>query len=408
MGQFNRQLNAEREYDTLSKEYSEKLAERGFIDAFVELREHEEVGEYHHIKVTINWDELPDNLIVHLEPGVLQNLVEEATRKAGSVPALEKELSIQHSNIYKIRKGRDTISIGILKSLLDYLKIPRKKMNEHIVGIGGKRKPDQIIKPRLPFDFNSEEGAIVIAAALKDGSLCESDRTHAFLYANRDKESIKRVKEAIEKVFGKCIPRERNMGNAKEIRYDSVVIVEALKSIGIPTGEKVRHLYHVPEVIREGNEDVMRAYLYQTMMDEGSWSYEGKFVSYSQAVALNDKVLSEKEKEYLDELLVDKRCPPSGSTIYYTRVTGDLEEEVRKECPHLWEVMEESKPSFFEEEAEMIEKLCGVRPKLEPTQIYKTEGGEYRVLWTMSIRRKDDIGQIIKELGLPEKKHPEG
>lgn len=56
----------------------------------------------------------------------------------------------------------------------------------------------------------------------------------------------------------------------------------------------------------------------------------------------------------------------------------------------------------------MIEKLCGVRPKLEPTQIYKTEGGEYRVLWTMSIRRKDDIGQIIKELGLPEKKHPEG
>jgi hypothetical protein len=56
----------------------------------------------------------------------------------------------------------------------------------------------------------------------------------------------------------------------------------------------------------------------------------------------------------------------------------------------------------------MIEKLCMVRPKLEPTQIYKTASGEYRVLWTMSVRRKDDISKIIKELGLPEKKHQEG
>jgi len=407
MGQFNRQLNAEREYDTFSREHSEELAEKGFIDVLEELRERE-VEEHHHFKATINWDELSNSLIVHLEPGILQDLIEEATRKAGSIPTLEKELNVEHSIIYKMRKGRDTISIGILRSLLDYLEMPHEEMNKYIVGIGGKRKPDQIIEPILPFDFNSEEGAMVIAAALKDGSLCESDMTHAFMYANKDEGNVKRVKEAVEKVFGKCTPRERRVWNIKEIRYDSVVIVEALKSVGVPAGEKVKHFYHVPEVIREGNKGVMRAYLYQTMMDEGSWSYEGRFLSYSQAVALSDRELSEKEKEYLDELLVERRCLPSGSPLSYARVTEDLEKEVRKECSHVWEVIEESKPLFFEEEANMIEKLCMVRPKLEPTQIYKTASGEYRVLWTMSVRRKDDISKIIKELGLPEKKHQEG
>lgn len=194
MGQFNRQSNEEREYDRFREEASEELAERGFDE--------QEAGkEEHRYKSSVDWYELPETIELHIEPTKLRDLMEEAWEKAGSGHALYRETGMSENAIYYVMSGeREVIEIGTLKKLLDYLEIPYNEMDQYIIGIGGGG--DQIRGPKLPFDFNSEEGAIVIAAALKDGCLFKGNYV-GFLYANKDEENIDRVKRAGKRSLGK-------------------------------------------------------------------------------------------------------------------------------------------------------------------------------------------------------------
>lgn len=199
---------------------------------------------------------------------------------------------------------KDTITVGKLKELLDVAGIPHKEMDNFIYGIGSPGSLYAISNPRLPFDFNSEAGAIVLAAALKDGTLQDRGEQGCwFAYYNKDKKNKDRVKEAVRKVFGYIEPHKNEKG---EISYHNRAIVSALEKMGIPVGEKVGQDYHVPEVIREGDENIKRAYLYQTMMDEGTWAYRG--FRYAQAEVLNE--LSEDDRKYLHKHLSKEKTYP--------------------------------------------------------------------------------------------------
>ncbi|MBO3832899.1 MAG: hypothetical protein FGF51_05880, partial [Candidatus Brockarchaeota archaeon] len=188
-----------------------------------------------------------------------------------------------------------------------------------------------------------------------------------------------------------------------EISYCNRAIVSALKKMGVPVGEKIRQDYHVPEVIREGDENIKRAYLYQTMMDEGTWAYRG--FRYTQAAVLNLDELSEDDRKYLDEHLRKEKTYPRGDAFHYVYLSKDLSDEIQKKHSKVWEVIEKSKPSFLEEELDMLEEICGLKLELKPRDIYTTTKGEYRVSWCIETSKKEEYNTILERLGLPKDKH---
>lgn len=341
MGQYSSERNAERRRERLS----ESLGEASFVDVLEELREHREIEE-HYVKSTVDWDELPDTLTLYVDHYELARIVNEARDIVGP-EELERDGIVSGSIQQEIVYGdKDTITVGKLKVLLDIVGIPRDEMDNFIYVIGDPESPYAINNPRLPFNFNSEAGAIVLAAALKDGTLHKKEKKgYWFAYYNKDEKNRERVKEAVRKVFGDVEPHESKERN--EISYHSYAIVSALEKMGVPIGKKVGQDYHVPQVVREGGVNVKRAYLHQTFMDEGSWSPEGKNFKYPQAGSLDLSGLSDGDKKYFDGLLSEPKEYPTGDSFRYVYLDEELVKEIRKEHPRILEVIEESKPHFW-------------------------------------------------------------
>jgi hypothetical protein len=390
MGQYSSEHNAERRYERLS----ENPREESLIDAL----------EKHYVKSTVDWDELPDKVMLYIDHDELTSLIESVRDIMGPM-GLEKEGIMsgpaQRELLYG---GRDTITVGKLKALLDIVGIPHYEMNHFIYAIGEPYNPYAINNPRLPFNFDSEAGAILLAAALKDGTIHESKkfRGYWFAYYNKNEENRERVKEAMRRVFGDVEPHKSEEGN--RISYHSHAIVSTLKKMGVPVGEKVVQNYHVPEVVREGNVNIKRVYLRQTMMDEGSWDPERHHLCYSQARALDIGELSNEDKEYLDGILQEKGEYPTGYARRQVCLSEDVEKKIRGEHPELWEAIKRSEPPFLEEEMDMLEEVCSVRPKPKPKDIYATTDGEYRVSWRIDVTRRKDYDEVVKGLGLPRDK----
>lgn len=434
MGQYSHQSNEERAYGRLREELSEKLIEREEAEELeksckgleegseiseviksrkgeVETRS-EEKSEMLNVKVRVDWYDLNYYEILHLKHGVLQKLVEEGIKKAGTKTKLIHETGISQPNLHEIlNKERETITVCHLKDLLDFLEIPYKDIDQYIIGIGSRSNPDSIKYPLLPFNFSTPEGAMLIAAALKDG--CISKTSHYLRYANKDKENIERVEEAIKKVFGHIEPYRTIEGSLITITYHSCVIERALEEAGVPSGRKTEQEYHVPQFIREGDEEVQKAYLYQTLMDEGTWEtskYDEVYdVKYNQAISI-DKKLAEDDRRFLEELDMKERVLPhrgkeEGYHIRYIYIDDELEMEMRRESRDLWRIIMESKPPNMEEEKEMFEKLFEVDVELKPSQIYYTEDGGYRVIWELKIYGKDQCRRVMEGLNLPLHKH---
>ncbi|MBO3754230.1 MAG: hypothetical protein FGF53_05055 [Candidatus Brockarchaeota archaeon] len=203
------------------------------------------------------------------------------------------------------------------------------------------------------------------------------------------------------KIFGNVEPHE----NVEDkISYHSRAIVSTLKKMGVPVGEKVEQKYHVPEVIRKGSVNLKRAYLYQTMMDEGSWDPKKHRLCYAQAGALNISELSNRDKEYLDEILQEKGKYPTGYTRRQVSLSEELEKKIQREHSELWKVIRNSEPPFLEEEMDMLEEVCDVRPEPKPKNIYATTEGKYRVIWCINVTGMKNYDNVIKGLRLPEDK----
>lgn len=169
MGQFKERLNQERRDRRRAHELSRQLDEE-------EAREQTKTWITH-------WYDMPDTLLLKFYHGILQGIVNEQIKKWG-LNELGRKTQWDAGSIADVRDGRDTITIGKLKGLLDFLDKPYESVEKKIIGIGSKRGI-VIRNPKLPFNLNTTAGARVIAASFKDGGINEAH--HYFQYTNYDR-----------------------------------------------------------------------------------------------------------------------------------------------------------------------------------------------------------------------------
>ncbi|MEM2058574.1 MAG: hypothetical protein QXU11_06975 [Thermoproteota archaeon] len=130
MGQYSRRRNAERIYERARRELSRETSRKA--------------------KNRVNWDDLSGHELLTLRHEVLQELVKEGVKKAGSRKKLERQTNITKRAIKEIlEEGRDTIAVKTLERLLDFLNEPYDSVNKDIIAIGGSRNPDAIKKSKI-------------------------------------------------------------------------------------------------------------------------------------------------------------------------------------------------------------------------------------------------------------------
>ncbi|MEM2087117.1 MAG: helix-turn-helix domain-containing protein [Nitrososphaerota archaeon] len=407
MGQFSHVRNIERRYERFSEEASEEPAGKASVNILKGPKEKTGVEKPH--KAHVDWDDLGEHEILHLKHGVLQRLAEEAREKAGSNLRVQKEAGVSRKALHEIEEGSNIISVKNFKALCDYLGIQHKEMDRHIIGIGSSRNPDALENPHLPFKLDTPEGATIIAATLHDGYL-RSDGT-TLSYANKDEENIETIKEAVGKVFGNIKPWEEEYEcGVKRVDFMSCAIVDTLEEAGLPIGSKTKQRFHVPDFISGGSEELQKAYLRQTLMDEGYWREHGgkvEEIHYTQSTYLDEDKLTAEDMKVLRSLEFEEYKMPTEVLIHRLRLTREVREEIEEEYPNLWRVIEESKPPNLEEEKEMLEKLFDAHPDVRPRCLYYTEKGGYKVEWELIIDEAEDARRVAEELNLPIPKHKE-
>jgi len=137
--------------------------------------------------------------------------------------------------------------------------------------------------------------------------------------------------------------------------------------------------------------------MFQTLMDEGTWKHH--YVAYAQSVSIEEK-LTDYEREYLRDHVFFKERVLGEAKQHYANITKGLEEKINRENPHLWEVIESSRPPNIDDESSILEDICGVKADIRPVQIYYTKTYGYRVSWEVRITHKEDYEKVIRRFGL--------
>jgi len=227
-----------------------------------DLTEKEQNGWY--TGVVHIWD-LPEELVfIDLE----QNFKKEFLKSLKGNLSWEKLASysrISHKKLEHFIEGHRT-SLGVIWKLLEFSKnnenkITKEDIEKNVIRIGGHQS--EIKDPKLPFNFNSLDGAKIIAACLHDGGI--RNKSFLFFYTNENSKKRKEIFNSVKNVFGENITDNTD---SEIVEFFNIVGIVLVFGIGLETGQKVINNPHIPQFISK-NKKIIPFYLGQAFDDDG-------------------------------------------------------------------------------------------------------------------------------------------
>lgn len=354
----------------------------------------------------IRWWHIRDTFTLVLDKGKLREYVMKAKElyptdrsPDGSFIELAKAIGIDASSVHRIirNEGRDSIIVGNLMRLLYLLDIPYQEVTPYIKSIGGKGDKEAIINPKFPIEFYNADGARLLAAALKDGDI---NIHYHFEYVNYDKDYLRRVNEAVNRIFGEIEPSilYEDNGKQKGIHYQSALIGDILEDAGAVVGRKVDQDYHLPSLIRFGNREMKNAYFDQVIKDEGSNDRGDYRLTITGAGEIETKI-TQIHNKLLDQLYFERGNWPSGAPKRNLIISEELEKRIPLEFKLVYKDLvsrleDEWVPKILKEEKELLEKTYDVKANVQLRQIYIGEKVGLRGSWVMIVSGKEDVEKI--------------
>lgn len=242
------------------------------------------------------WDLPSDKTYMGLNKKVKQKLFAIALKYAGSWANLAKvlNLSINRYGRCKILESSyyKKISLRMLKLLLHYTKQNGSDLTEEVEGgvlvlaspRGSSRKgANCLFNPKLPFNFNTESGAIVISALLHDGGIDSKLHPH---YCNPlDVPARKKVYLAFKNVFGDFDFLRSEPEKNSQLYFPHIVGVILIYGLGLQYGRKVTNNPGIPGFLFNSSEKIRAAFLRQAFDDEAYVHNTKRYISLKLAVA---------------------------------------------------------------------------------------------------------------------------
>lgn len=145
----------------------------------------------------------------------------------------------------------------------------------------------KIENPKLPFDFCTTDGAIILASALHDG--CITKRCH-FGYYNKDAELVKTLKSAVDLVIGYVNPKEKTRKDGViEVVYPNIVGY-ILTSLGLKAGDKTDNDVGVPSFLFSSRQDIISKFLGHGLADDGAVVFDKRNRTRNVSIAFSKSI----------------------------------------------------------------------------------------------------------------------
>ncbi|MBU4123983.1 MAG: hypothetical protein KKI14_00730, partial [Nanoarchaeota archaeon] len=177
-----------------------------------------------------------------------------------------------------------------------------KETEQNIFKIGVKSGGKGLVNPKLPFNLNSVDGAIIISSILHDGGIATTLNPY---YFNSDKKIRRKVYNAMSNVFGDIY----SAANPKKERllFPKIIGIVLVNCIGLKSGNKVVTNLEIPHFIMDADEIIRGAFLKQAFDDEGCISRNEIYLSLSANVTciskmFRKKILKNKLLKYSSEI----------------------------------------------------------------------------------------------------------
>ncbi len=125
-----------------------------------------------------------------------------------------------------------------------------------------------ILNPKFPINFESEEGAILVAALLCDGGINKNGYP---LYNNSEHCMRKRVVDSINKLVGKIHtdPSKPNKNNC--LFFPKILKSIVVSGLNMQIGDKVINNPQIPEIfLKTKKKEIIGAFLNQAFSDDGT------------------------------------------------------------------------------------------------------------------------------------------
>ena len=219
------------------------------------------------MKKTINfyrWYDEPDFISIKINKIYLDNLINKAIKKSGTIENLSKTISMSKATIHNYKNGTG-MNIKGLKKLLDFSDIKYNRINNKIERIGWNNI-------NLNINLKSNDMAIILAASLADGHLNQSH----FMYKNKNKELINRVKNSVKKVFKNIKIIDKVDNNDTNYILCPAFVRRQLERLGSPIGKKLFKNPSVPKIVKDGTKLQKKLFIQQFFDDEGCTEIENK------------------------------------------------------------------------------------------------------------------------------------
>ncbi|MEM5772829.1 MAG: hypothetical protein QXL86_01225 [Candidatus Aenigmatarchaeota archaeon] len=147
-------------------------------------------------------------------------------------------------------------------------------MEKNIKCLSGDNPSNEIINPKMPFNFNNPNGTRIIAAIFCDGGITK--KLNPF-YVNFDNNLRSLVRSSFAKVFGKI---QGKIEGKNQLIFPKIVGEILVYGLGLPYGRKIYFNPSLPEFIFNTNIDSKISFIKQAFDDEGSVSNKSiKFTS---------------------------------------------------------------------------------------------------------------------------------
>ena len=323
----------------------------------------EEFEEYKkncsNVKTVINWYDLYGGHAIALNKDFQIELFDKAIKKAGNYSGLGRILKVGRKTISNCSKGKIKPKIKILKKIVKYVGYPLRNINNKIIKICS-------LKPNLPFDLSSEEGAEIIAAFLSDGHNDKSPTANP-QYCALEKESHKRLIRLCKRVFGDFKSRTYFDGRSHITKFPAV-IGTALEFSGAPRGDQRLSNCYLPKDILLGDNKIMGAYLRRVFDDEGDvcfGSYGKRAVRITRSVDITN--LSEL-KNILPERWIRYKLPKG---IKHNLLHGE----------------------------KLILLKLGIDARLYPEGVYLSKNNRMTAKWRIQIGQQDQLKKFAELIG---------
>lgn len=270
------------------------------------------------------------------------------------------------------RKERKTIRIDQILKLNKLTKFNLEEIEQNIIWMGAPNSQG-IINPKLPFNFNSRQGARFLVAIYNEGWI--SDGAY---YSNLSQELRNSVKKDTLFIFGGNENTIKEWVKEKDqyLAFPSI-IRDVLNIVTNFKGKKSENNPSIPSFILQ-NKELMLGWIEQTIADEGCVKYYPntyrREITWKRSIDISNLLL--------------KNIPIKGIGI--RKLPKDIQRKINKQ-----------KCKVIEDEVKILNRL-GIFYTLYNLELYSTKDNKTKARWQIRLPRKNNLKRINKLIKIPE------